>query len=84
MLDFVGADLAINDYVVIRRPDGRGLVLGKISAITDKRVKVSHELFTVWQRVGQQARSTNVSIVNSKSCVKVPTELALLQVLSKA
>jgi len=79
MLDFVGADLAINDYVVIRRPDGRGLVLGKISAITDKRVKVSHELFTVWQR-----GSTNVSTVNSKSCVKVPTELALLQVLSKA
>ena len=79
MLDFVGADLAINDYVVIRRPDGRGLVLGKISAITDKRVKVSHELFTVWQR-----GSTNVSMVNSKSCVKVPTELALLQVLSKA
>ena len=78
MLDFVGADLAINDYVVIRRPDGRGLVLGKISAITDKRVKVSHELFTVWQR-----GSTNVSMVHSKSCVKVPTELALLQVLSK-
>ena len=79
MLDFVGADLAINDYVVIRRPDGRGLVLGKISAITDKRVKVSHELFTVWQR-----GSTTESMVNSKSCVKVPTELALLQVLSKA
>lgn len=72
MKDFVGKDLAVDDYVVITRPGYRDFVLGKIAKFTPKMVTVSFR-----RHYGAMDTTTIVST----SMVKVDPDDALVLTL---
>ena len=78
--DFFGHELAVDDYVVLRKPgSSHRLILGRIARFTDKFVTVSHAPVKVWDLGTSVVKDTNIS---SKHCVKVSAEQALIRVLS--
>jgi hypothetical protein len=80
-LDYFGHQLAVDDYVVLRRPGSSShrLILGRIVKFTEQFVTISHAPVNVWSRGQQTVASTNIS---SKHCLKVSAEQALVRVLS--
>lgn len=68
MKDFIGKDLAVDDYVVIMRPNYREFVLGKILKFTPKMVTVSFR---------EYGKMDTTNIV-STSMVKVDPDDALI------
>jgi hypothetical protein len=44
MKDFVGIELAVDDFVAAMRPRYRELVLGRVVALTPKKVRVEYKL----------------------------------------
>jgi|CryBogDrversion2_8_1035294.scaffolds.fasta_scaffold08376_2 hypothetical protein len=77
--DFLGVDLAVGDYVVMRHPGRTGLIIGKISEFTAQRVKVAHAAVRSWPKRSEISQST----VAGHSCVKVDAVCALAQILSR-
>jgi len=66
---------------VLRSPGSSShrLILGRIVKFTDKFVTVSHAPVKVWGRGTSVVKDTNIS---SKHCIRVPTEQALVRLLS--
>ena len=75
--DFIGQDLAIGDFVIIKRPNNRGLMIGQVDSFTSKKVRIKHEQVDIWPYGGK-----NITIITGSNCVKVDPYLAVAKVLA--
>lgn len=63
MKDFMGFELNVDDWVAAIRPSYRELVLGKVVAITPKKVRVEYRL--------HYGSSTDTHLYDSSTVVKL-------------
>lgn len=63
MKDFMGFELNVDDWVAAIRPNYRELVLGKVVAITPKKVRVEYRL--------HYGSSTDTHLYDSSTVVKL-------------